>query len=199
MKYFVLALNAAGVLILGIVASLLLQPARLSRPLPPASTATATVQDDPKALTEAQQALVTLAQLKTHMAQTLPADRENQTLLAHAVSNRQLPTDRAAAPTADEANAPQHQLSVLLDADDGRSAIIDGRLVRPGARLADGSHVSKLGADYAIVRTARGSQTLNLPLRRLRLGNVTHGPAKTVPATTEGLLLVPPLKDREQP
>ncbi|WP_282276511.1 hypothetical protein [Stenotrophomonas sp. PS02297] len=54
-----------------------------------------------------------------------------------------------------------HTVSVVLVANGQRSAIIDGRHVRAGTRLADGSRVAAIGADWVRIESSDGARAVH--------------------------------------
>lgn len=54
-----------------------------------------------------------------------------------------------------------HTVSVVLVANGQRSAIIDGRHVRAGTRLADGSRVAAIGADWVRIESTDGARAVH--------------------------------------
>lgn len=57
-----------------------------------------------------------------------------------------------------------HQLTLILSADNGRRAVVDGQLVRPGTRLADGSRIRGIGRDHVLLEDNTGERlTLRIP------------------------------------
>lgn len=49
-----------------------------------------------------------------------------------------------------------HRLSMILSTENGRRAVIDGQLARPGTRLADGSRVRGIGVDHVRLEDRAG-------------------------------------------
>ncbi|MCW4454565.1 hypothetical protein OK348_07120 [Flavobacterium sp. MXW15] len=54
-----------------------------------------------------------------------------------------------------------HSVSVVLEANGRRSAIIDGRHVRTGTRLTDGSRVGAIGADWVRIESPDGERVVH--------------------------------------
>ena len=60
--------------------------------------------------------------------------------------------------------AGEHVVSLVLSHGKRRRAVIDGRLVGPGARLGDGSRVRAIGVDWVAIEDARrGRRVLRMP------------------------------------
>ncbi|MGY0558944.1 MULTISPECIES: hypothetical protein [unclassified Lysobacter] len=57
-----------------------------------------------------------------------------------------------------------NRLSLIISTERSRRAILDGRVVRDGTKLDDGSHVRSIGADWLRIENAAGDiETLQLP------------------------------------
>lgn len=57
------------------------------------------------------------------------------------------------------------RLSLIISTEHSRRAVLDGRLVRPGTRLDDGSRVRSIGLDWLRIEDDAGQvSTLQLPL-----------------------------------
>lgn len=71
------------------------------------------------------------------------------------------PADAVDAPAAygrDSAQALRHDVAMVLDTDGRRSAIVNGELVRPGMRLADGARVRSIGSGSVRIEYADGAR-----------------------------------------
>ena len=163
MKYAALCLNTLAVLLLawglygiaGLVGARLpsprLQAAEL-RPLPD------------KALADQKQVsatLDTLAQFSDRQA--FAREANEMTLLA-------LPP--LGAPGAGGPTMPVREVTLLAHTSDGDLAVVDGLLVRKGARLSDGGRLSRLNDDSVVVSEKQGRQTLRLQVQQLRVGTL---------------------------
>ncbi|MBV8619548.1 MAG: hypothetical protein JOY84_11850 [Curvibacter sp.] len=86
-------------------------------------------------------------------------------------------------PGAGGPSMPRREVTLLARTSDGEIAVVDGRLVRKGARLADGGRLSRLTEDSVVVTEKQGRQTLSLPLEQLRVGTLrapNAGPANAI-------------------
>ncbi|MQP77129.1 hypothetical protein CQ393_14695 [Stenotrophomonas sp. MYb238] len=88
----------------------------------------------------------------------------NQPLLALPSAPPTATDGGAAAPrgaTGTSGDPSTHTVSVVLVANGQRSAIIDGRHVRAGTRLADGSRVAAIGADWVRIESSDGARAVH--------------------------------------
>jgi hypothetical protein len=79
---------------------------------------------------------------------------------------------QSALPGAAIASMPARNVTMLIQSNGVRTAMIDNQLVRSGAALVGGGRVTSISADRVQVREANGSQTLRLPVDRLRVGTL---------------------------
>lgn len=117
-----------------------------------------------KALAEQKQVnatLDTLAQFADRQA--FAREANDMTLLA-------LPP--LGAPGAGGPTMPHREVTLLARSGDDDIAVVDGQLVRRGARLHDGGRLSRLQDDHVVVTEKQGRQTLSLPLTQLRVGTL---------------------------
>lgn len=209
MKYAILLLNAVGVLILGTALSLLLRPMSHAR-IPPLGEASSSSQAaDQKALEETRQTLFTLEQLKLGMGHPLAAEATTATLIAQPAPGNSALDGRARASgtaAAQPEAPPLRRLTLLLETQEGRSAIIDGQLVRRGDHLPGDERVLELAADHAVISDKQGRKTLTLPLDQMRVGKVSSNPLAGIKGSNAAamnamntLTLVPPLKPAGSP
>jgi len=70
-------------------------------------------------------------------------------------------TAAAQGATGTSSDPSTHTVSVVLVANGQRSAIIDGRHVRAGTRLADGSRVAAIGADWVRIESTDGARAVH--------------------------------------
>ena len=122
--------------------------------------------DETAVMVELRGAIERNRQMQQHIAQlrqTTFADN-GQPLLAlpsaagatgaEGVGIRSLPAGATAEPVA-------HTVSLVLEANGRRSAIIDGRHVHAGARLDDGSRVAAIGTDWVRIEGADGERKVH--------------------------------------
>lgn len=117
-----------------------------------------------KALAEQKQVSATLDTLAQFAdRQAFAREANEMTLLA-------LPP--LGAPGAGGPTMPHREVTVLARSGEDELAVVDGQLVRRGARLREGGRVSRLQDDRVVVTEKQGRQTLSLPLEQLRVGTL---------------------------
>lgn len=177
MKYAAIILNALGILILGFAISMLTRPGVL-RPVRTLSLeAPALKNDDAKQLSSTRQSLGSLEQLKSVFTGSMA--ESNQSLIAQMSTRVENNNASALASSNSQGNGAsalpeQRRLTLLLESSEGRRAVIDGRLVRTGDRLSDGSKVLAVQDDRVILLEKKKRQTLTLPLSQLRVGTLSR-------------------------
>jgi hypothetical protein len=174
MKYAAILLNVIGLLALGLVASLLLRPVSSGSSLYSFSRDEAKVVtgSDEAALGAAKTALATLERLHQGMTgdPALQSLSTAPSLIDFVPAAIPVDASALAGPTNRTA---QHQLTLLLETDQGRRAMVDGRLVSAGDKLPDGTRIVALHADHVEIKDpGAGPQVLRMQLDHLRVGSV---------------------------
>lgn len=202
MKYLILILNVIGLLILCSVTTLWLPSALpVQRPLPDTAPVDTKLADQ-KALEETRHALATLEQLNLDIGPASAAigGESNESSTAHLIAQPAMGQTAMVNTRTDETETtiltPSHHLTLLLETQSGRSAVIDDRLVHEGDRLPGGNQILKLARDHVVIKGPQGRKTLRLPLEQLRIGKITVATdaislSGNLPLT--GSIAVPPL------
>lgn len=167
MKYAVVLLNAIGVLVLGWAFFVLTRSVAppLKAPLPVPATADANSDKEREA---AQHTLAAIEKLGREM--TSASNKDAGTLIA-------LPS--ATGGVIGRPELPQRELTLLLEAQGDRRAVIDGRLVRAGDRLPAGGRVLRLRTSQVTLAEKQGRQTLDMPVAQIRVGSVLRRATKS--------------------
>lgn len=76
------------------------------------------------------------------------------------------------APGSDGPLMPERRVTMLMHSADGATAVVDGRLVRSGQRIAEGGRIGAIREDKLVVTEKNGRQTMSLPMDRLRVGTL---------------------------
>lgn len=175
MKYAVVLLNAIGVIILGWAMTAL---TRTVAPMPPSTGKAA--QSVPAGNTEldaVQRSLAAIARLGRNMEQ--PAEAPSSSLIGQPLTKGEAGEGGP--------ELPRRQLTVLLESAQGRSAVIDGQLVRKGDRLPEGGRVLNLRPNGVLLAEKQGRQALEIPAGKVRIGTVSS-PVNDGTAPTERAL-----------
>ena len=116
--------------------------------------------DETTVMVELRGAIERNRQMQQHIAQlrqTTFADN-GQPLLALPSAAGAEGGDIRSRPAGTTAEPVAHTVSLVLEANGRRSAIIDGRHVHAGARLDDGSRVAAIGTDWVRIEGADGER-----------------------------------------
>lgn len=119
--------------------------------------------DETTVMVELRGAIERNRQMQQHIAQlrqTTFAD-DGQPLLALPSAAGAEGGDIRSLPAGTTAEPVAHTVSLVLEANGRRSAIIDGRHVHAGARLDDGSRVAAIGTDWVRIEGADGERKVH--------------------------------------
>lgn len=76
------------------------------------------------------------------------------------------------APGSDGPLMPERKVTMLMHSADGATAVVDGKLVRSGQRIAEGGRIGSIREDKLVVSEKNGRQTMSLPMDSLRVGTL---------------------------
>lgn len=71
-----------------------------------------------------------------------------------------------------DSQMPERHVAVVIDGDGDASAVLDGSVVRSGAELIGGGRLKSIHGDRVMTSEKNGKQTLQLPIRRMRIGTL---------------------------
>lgn len=195
MKYAALILNALGMLIFGFAISMLTRPGIL---LPvrtlKADVTPATQNDDARQLASARQTLFSMEKLKPALVSLAAGTKAPLIAQTSVASVRAEPSSASQADSNGNTASilpAQRRLTLMIDGTEGRRAVIDGRLVRSGDLLPDGSKVVSLLEDHAVLAQKKQRQVLTLPLAQLRVGTLSRRSEVTGTGSASSSAIVP--------